>query len=211
MKKKEITDAKELKVASIDITYTKFDWDKEAPGGGWSIVHPDTSSLTQQQCITLLAYRDEIEEAVDEIGQANNVELWRERVSKSDRQHWDEFCPIMNFYCDIPDLDGNPSPNAMQNIVRLLPVMVVSVNGKPKLTASGEYPNMDLEFCRAYILLGFLPPFSMVNFTYVHQNIEPLLLSGCERSVELFEMKCTLKRSMLTLIKESYARYLATH
>ncbi len=202
MKNKVSHDSYNLSIASVDIIYTKYDWSMEA-GRGWSNVQPDPSSLTQEQCVALLAYRDELDEVVEQIGQANNVELWRERVVKSDRENWDEFVPFMNFYCDIPELEGGPSPGVMQNILRSLPITVVLVDGKPKLAARGECPNLDMEFCRAYILLGLLPPFCMVSFTYLPSDIEPVLIQACERSIALFEAKCSMKRSMLALVKEN--------
>ncbi len=191
-----------LSIASVGITYTKYDWNKEA-GRGWSNVQPDPSSLTQEQCVALLSFRDELDEVEEQLGEANNVELWRERVVNSDRRNWDEFVPFMNFYCGVPELDGIPSAGVMQNMLRALPVTVVLVNGKPKLAARGEVPNLDIEFCRAYLMLGLLPPFYMVNFTYLPSDIEPMLLQACERTIELFEAKCSMKRSMIELIKEN--------
>ncbi len=202
MKNKESNEASQLSVASVGITYTKFHWGEHA-FRGWSSVTPDPSGLTQAQCVALLAYREELDEVKEQIGEVNNVELWRERVVNSDRENWDEFMPLMNFYCDIPELEGGPSPGAMQNILRPLPITVVLVEGKPKLAARGEYPNLDMEFCRAYMLLGLLPPFCMVNFTYLPSDIESMLLTACERSIDVFEAKCSMKRSMLALVQEN--------
>lgn len=184
-----------LNGSSIDITSTRYNWDVDLYQDiQW--VSPNVSDLTKSECVAILSYRDE--------GlKTDNINVLRYDVARSDEQHWDEFYPCGDSYhCDIPDTRLRQTPEVMQGILRHSPIIVLKLDGKLVLAASQEYPNMELEFCRAYMKLGFLPPLSMINFSLPHGDVEPDLISACMRTVEVYEGLCKNTRTTLNSIKE---------
>lgn len=179
-----------LNGASIEISFTPYDWTGQQYHN-WSVVQPDPSSLTREQCHNILISRDDISgtrrEVLDKTG---NIELWRSEVLCSDKTHWDEFYPVLNYYADIPETYQQVSASVMQARLRHTPIAVVQFDDTYKLVACAGYPNMALEFCRAYVLLGYLPPFSMINFALPHSKLEPELICACQRTIELVQMQC---------------------
>lgn len=188
--------AMRLNGTTVELSYTPMDWDsRDEPY--WSIVYPDPSGLRQRDCIGILTERNEVDTVREIILHNGNIVSWHEAVLRSDEQHWDEFRPVLNYHSDIPDIEQGLTPAVMQYRLRDLPIVVVKVGETYKLAACTEYPNMDLEFCRAYMRLGFLPPFTMINVTLPHCAIEPELMIACKRTIELVEMQCATRRSLL--------------
>lgn len=186
-----------LNGASIGLTFTPCDWEK-ADQTNWSLVLPDPSSLTRLQCISILASRDELGEDQRELlDKTGNIELWREAVLNSDRTHWDAFSPVLNYYSDIPHRGQKDTACAMQSRLRHTPIVVVKIDNTYKLSACADYPNMALEFCRAYWLLGYLPPFAMIDLSQPHGPVEPELIRACQRTIELVQRQCTTLASAL--------------
>lgn len=204
MKNQTHKDPMNLSVLAVNIVRTKYDWNTHE-GDGWSIVLPDPSALSRAQCMAILDSRSELEDCQKELGSANNDDLWRYFVVGSDKFHVDDFRPILDFYYDIPALEDNPSPSVMQHRLRSLPVVIVLVDGEPKLAVNEDVKNVSMEICWAYTLLGFLPPFIAIDIPESVLEIEPFILSACERTIEIVEFRCAFKREIVERLKESRA------
>lgn len=187
----------QLNVWSIDITRTQYNWDIDIHQDIEQI-YPHVWNLTKSECQAILAYREDDSRL---ISASSDIELLRHNVASSDKQHWDEFNPCGDsFFCEIPDMRSRRSPEVMQSILRNSPIIVVKLNDRFVLAPCQDYPNIELEFCRAYVTLGYLPPLSMINFSKPHSELEPELIAACLRTVEVYERLCAQTRSTLEAI-----------
>lgn len=186
----------DLSVLAVGVTATQFDWEKYTDKE-WTLILPDPSSLSISECMSILNVRDELDDLRQQLCDTDNANLWRYEVIESDEKNKEDFRPLFDLYFDIPTRQGLPTPAVMQQMLRHLPVAVVDVNGEVKLTITQELLDPPMFLCWSYIILGYLPPFSTIEVPDTLGEIDPYLLKVCNKTIELFECRCALKREMI--------------
>jgi hypothetical protein len=142
---------------------------------GYSRPDPDPWTMNRAELLAFLADsgiddglsgkdEDDIRYAVISAvnaGDADGLDDWRERVQERMQDEPDRYTPMMSYYYPLPELKNKwSSPEAAQAHQELYggPVCVALVGDEPVLALTGGGMDLSPEICRAYMLLGYLPP-----------------------------------------------------
>jgi hypothetical protein len=160
----------DLSCAAILVEPVNYDW-SEGYGDRWDLVYPDVSDWVLQQCKQWLDdighdYPDPNPWGMDRDGLVafladSGIDDWRECVRERMHDEPDRYTPMMSYFYPLHELKYRwPAPEAAQAHLELYggPVCVALVGDEPVLALTGGGMDLSPEICRAYMLLGYLPP-----------------------------------------------------
>jgi hypothetical protein len=92
---------------------------------------------------------------------ADGLDAWREFVQDRMQDQPDRYGPVMNYHYPLPEFKySGLGEREAQAILEQHggPVTLALVGGEPVLALTGGGMDLSPEICRAYMLLGYLPP-----------------------------------------------------
>jgi hypothetical protein len=142
-------------------------------------------------------------------GDFGDIEDWRETCRASIDENMSDYEPLMSYYYPLPGLQIDPAEG--QRIVRAeTSCVLVTVNEETVLALAGGGMDLSWDICRAYVLLGMLPP---VHFCDLPEFAGLRLTDGnkqtleaCKRSCELAALWATNKLERLLRLEQSMAK-----
>ncbi len=133
---------------------------------------------------------------------------WREKVEESLYEQEHRWVPAMNYLYPLGELHRGLTPEGAQSILELnsVPLCVVLVAGTPGLALTGGGMDMSDDICRAYVMLGFHPPFyftdlpRMAGFPNGPKDLD--IIAKCVETTEILQSWCVRRLEHLA----SFAR-----
>lgn len=90
--------------------------------------------------------------------------------------------PMTNYIYPIPDLRLDPSEAQTRLIKHSSNCVVVECNNKVVLGLSGGGVDFSWDICRAYMLLGYLPPFYLCALPEITREDDKQVIKACSLS-----------------------------
>ncbi len=131
------------------------------------------------------------------------IQKWRKAVANFDKNNAHIFGPVMDGYCDIPDLKDEQNIAELQHKLRNYALVVVEVYGKPKLAIREKSEHINWDICEAYMMLGFKPPVCFVDLSFCVDVYDFETVSACILSVEEKIKRYYLKIESLIALQDA--------
>lgn len=147
---------KDLSAAAVDAKPVDFDW-SEGYGETWDIVLPNTYSWTKEECLSWID-GESLELSDLLLDDDAELDAIREKIRERMDEDSDRFTPVMSYYYPLPGLSmkAEDAQTILDNSSCAL--AVVLVGDEPVMALTGGGMDFSWDICRAYMLLGFLPP-----------------------------------------------------
>lgn len=196
-----------LRCDSVDAKPLIFDFSEHEPETRWDIVYPDISDWSREELEAWAEDHDVNRPSAldwakaDEDEQEQMLDELREDVFRHMQDEPDLFAPMMNYIYPLPYYRGSAS-DAQSVLTQVgVSVVVVEVDGDVYLALSGGGMDMSWDICRAYMELGYLPPFhfsDLPRFAGMEWSEENAwVLAGCLKSAEILRGWATRRAKSL--------------
>ena len=107
-----------------------------------------------------------------------------------------------NSYYELPE-SRRLSPEVIQARLRGISVCAITKEGRVLISTTGVGADFHFSICEAFVRLGYLPPFDVVERAYgLAFEGHPVVLQACLRTVELYSETCSKLTSWLVSIND---------
>jgi hypothetical protein len=130
---------------------------------------------------TELSLREAVVEGMDQ-GDIGGIEAWQDAFDDYVGRNSERFAPLMNYLWPLPDYDRTPQVDQIELDLAGIACVLVEVGAAYHLALAGGGMDLSDHLARAYILLGYLPPFDI--------RIDPdrapaVVVEACYRTCEV--------------------------
>ena len=127
------------------------------------------------------------------------LDAWREFVAEKIQEDSDSFTPMMSYYYPLPYFGRMDPSTAQTKLIGSGSAIVAIVAGETVLALAGGGMDLSWDICRAYMLLGYLPPVYFCELpAYADLPRDASwIISGCLRSIEVMRQWIANKEDSL--------------